>query len=575
MSSIVNKSGVRFAPKVRQRRTAAAPPVAAPSKILDLNKEEEEVNDANSETLHEDDPHAVSKDMNIRSASLPDSATTVVADSQDPLSQSTQHSARLSVPNNGRKLSVTNTSPFPQRRSSRLDSLSGNSNRLTFKSPYGSTSENPTERRLSTISNDSLNKRMRLNSITAESDPTLQSLKKRRLSSKGSITKRGGNSHRISVVSKIEPPRDKSASPTDIEGRSRNGSIDSTESGLDKKQTVRTIKQIPRNITQEDSSNYQIDEEHFTMAELCKPYLPIGEISENFERAQAAAKAKLERRKQRKQLRERAKNEFRSIYSLNKEEIEAEKSKRLAHQKVLEAEENAINAQSAPAESESHIRMKIINGVMSIDDESLVLDRHKQAAVDNSTKERKDDNPFENLYNSATYGKGSFTDPWTSEELIKFYKALSMWGTDFNLIAQMYPYRTRKQVKAKFINEEKKHPIMIELALRSKLPPKFDEYCADIKKEIGTVDEFNKKIEELQKQHEEHFKEIELAKTRAAQEDNEIERKKLESHKNKKSAAGFMSEDLKVYRKQEVVLGTIDDMKRRVTKNEDEEESLS
>ncbi|KAL3230812.1 Transcription factor TFIIIB component B'' [Nakaseomyces bracarensis] len=570
MSSIVNKSGVRFAPKVRQRRTAAAPPVAPTPSIL-LNKNDE-TSDLQEATLHEDDPHAISKDMNVRTDSFPDTSSTAVADSQDPLSQSTQVGSRLSVPNNGRAMSITSTSPFPGRRSSRLDSLSGNSNRITFKSPYGSTSETPTERRLSTISNDSLNKRMRLNSITAESDPTLQSLKKRRLSSKGSIAKRGSSSHRISVVSKIEPPRDKSASPTDIEGRSRDGSIDHTESGSDKKLAVRTIKQIPRNITDEDSSNYQIDEEHFTMAELCKPYLPIGEISENFERAQEAAKAKLERRKQRKQLRERAKTEFRSIYSLNKEEIEAEKSKRLAHQKVLEAEENAINAQPT---ADSAIRVKIIDGKMAVDDESLVLDRHSLASAGNAMKERKDDNPFENLYNSATYGKGSFTDPWTSEELIKFYKALSMWGTDFNLIAQMYPYRTRKQVKAKFINEEKKHPIMIELALRSKLPPKFDEYCSDIKKEIGTVEDFNKKIEELQRQHEEHFKEIELAKSRAAQEDNEIERKKMETHKNRKSAAGFMSDDLKVYRKQEVVLGTIDDMKmRRVTKNEEEDENL-
>lgn len=574
MSSIVNKSGVRFAPKVRQRRTAAPPPVApSPTNVLDLNKEEQAAAAEDSGTLHEDDPHAISKDMIMKSVNLVESSTTIAAGSQDLLTQPRQKSSTLSVSNIERKLSATGTSPYQQRRASRLDSLSGNSNRITFKSPYGSNNETPSERRLSTISNDSLNKRMRLNSITSESDPTLQSLKKRRLSSKGSISKRGTTSHRISVVSKIEVPRDKSESPTDIDSSSRSGSVDHTESESEKKQTVRTIKQIPRNITQEDSSNYQIDEEHFTMAELCKPFLPIGEISENFERAQAAAKAKLERRKQRKQLRERAKNEFRSIYSLNKEEIEAEKSKRLAHQKVLEAEENAIIAQ--PAVAENGIKMKIIDGVMSVDDESLVLDRHKRAAVDNATKERKDDNPFENLYNSATYGKGSFTDPWTSEELIKFYKALSMWGTDFNLIAQMYPYRTRKQVKAKFINEEKKHPIMIELALRSKLPPKFDEYCADIKKEIGTVDEFNKKIEELQRQHEEYFKEIELAKTRAAQEDSEIQRKKMETHKNRKSAAGFMSDELKVYRKQEVVLGTIDELRaQRIPKNEDEDENI-
>lgn len=581
MSSIVNKSGVRFAPKARQRRTAAAPPVSSSAKTLaTLSSGESSKTNSNvasdneksteEETLHADDPHAVPKNLQV--PELGDSSHTLVQDSHDPLNTSTQ----LHPKNVSRRPSiiagqVPSIGNHNQRRSSRLDSLSSNSNRVLLKSPFGTGNESQTERRLSTISNDSLNRRMRMNSITAENDPTLQAIKKRRLSSRGSIAKKGGSTHRISIVTKIEPPKEKSASPSDHDIYKKQEKAENDENDEDKKFTIKSLKQLPNKVDDESSSKYQIDEEHFTMAELCKPHLPIGEISENFEKAQEASREKMKRRRERKELREKAKKEFKSIYSLNKEQIEQEREARTKKQQELQAQEESYDSQPA---APSSLQVKLVDGRIELDSESTYIDRHDQARKDNMYKERKYGNPFENLYNSATYGKNNFTDPWTADELVKFYKALSMWGTDFNLIAQMFPYRTRKQVKSKFINEEKKHPIMIELALRSKLPPNFDEYCSDIKKELGTVDEFNKKVEELQKEHEQHFKEIEQAKAKAALEDSEIERKKMENQRsNKKSSGGFMTDDLKVYRKQEVVLGTIDEMKmKRVSKQEDEED---
>ena len=42
---------------------------------------------------------------------------------------------------------------------------------------------------------------------------------------------------------------------------------------------------------------------------------------------------------------------------------------------------------------------------------------------------------------------------------------------------------------------------MIDLALRAKLPPDFEGFCSDIGKTIGTIEEFNAKIEALQSEH--------------------------------------------------------------------------
>jgi hypothetical protein len=47
-------------------------------------------------------------------------------------------------------------------------------------------------------------------------------------------------------------------------------------------------------------------------------------------------------------------------------------------------------------------------------------------------------------------------------------QALQQFGTDFELIQNLFPGRTRRQVKAKFKNEEKLHPVRLADALGRK-----------------------------------------------------------------------------------------------------------
>jgi len=54
---------------------------------------------------------------------------------------------------------------------------------------------------------------------------------------------------------------------------------------------------------------------------------------------------------------------------------------------------------------------------------------------------------------------------WSKNETLKFYKCLMNLGTDFSMIGQYFPNRTRTQIKRKYKTEEKKNPQLINCAL--------------------------------------------------------------------------------------------------------------
>ena len=73
----------------------------------------------------------------------------------------------------------------------------------------------------------------------------------------------------------------------------------------------------------------------------------------------------------------------------------------------------------------------------------------------------------------------SKSDPWGEEETDRFYEALSMFGTDFFIISTLFPGKTRKMIKAKFVREERLDPPRINDALLGrptgpKRAPQFD-----------------------------------------------------------------------------------------------------
>ncbi|SCU89778.1 LAFA_0E20824g1_1 [Lachancea sp. 'fantastica'] len=551
MSSVVNKSGTRFAPKIKQRRAVVAAPEKEPvTSNNETSKEPEKDNSGLSETAK--------------------STQTTLTEDMDPLSQSTQ---KVVGPEGETSGSGNSALIDQRRRSSRLDSLSSAS--AVFKSGFmepasgsGLSRESAKNRRLSNISGPQAKGKKKRASSISESDSSLQAIKKRRMSSRSSISRKTGSAQRISILSQPNGSEDH-AGATEKDALKSEGSEDLFQrtDRLYEKYTIATAAEIPKNIADNDSSRYLLDEDNFTIADLCKPNLPIGETSDNFQRAQDALKAKQQNRLKRRAMRLKARENFRPLNELNKEDAE-----KLLQERKKAAEE-IMNAEiPEPDRGHNAIQLRINqDGTFAVDEESTVVDRHKRATLEHAHKLRMDENPFANLFNSATYGRQQYTDPWTVDELLRFYKALSMWGTDFNLIAQMFPYRTRRQIKAKFVNEEKKNPVMIELALRAKLPPDFDHYCTEIRKELVSLEDFNSKFQDLQKDHEKHLLEIEVSKQSAKEEDLQTQKVKEMESVNKKTSGGLRRDQLNAYRKTEVVLGTIDQMKRQRAQEPEEE----
>lgn len=102
------------------------------------------------------------------------------------------------------------------------------------------------------------------------------------------------------------------------------------------------------------------------------------------------------------------------------------------------------------------------DGTIVINEESLVIQRQEPEPVYESTVVESEYG--DNLtYNS--YRKFHHTKKWTERETAKFYKALSMVGTDFTMIQKFFSYRNRDEIKRKFKREEKINQALIDKIL--------------------------------------------------------------------------------------------------------------
>lgn len=123
-------------------------------------------------------------------------------------------------------------------------------------------------------------------------------------------------------------------------------------------------------------------------------------------------------------------------------------------------------------------QLRLVNGNLVLDEDSLVIDRTAEAASHN-------DGPITTVIesaatryvNSASYSKKERSERWNDDETKLFFNGLSIWGTDFELIARMIPGRSRRQVKNKFNREERRDPSKITEALKSRKKLDIAEYA--------------------------------------------------------------------------------------------------
>ncbi|KAG5519767.1 hypothetical protein PMAC_000040 [Pneumocystis sp. 'macacae'] len=140
-------------------------------------------------------------------------------------------------------------------------------------------------------------------------------------------------------------------------------------------------------------------------------------------------------------------------------------------------------------------QVRVVNGKIVIDENSLQVDRRERDVNPNIEMELIEENDLSRKVNSASWGKREKSDRWSKEDTQKFYNALSQWGTDFGVICKMFPNRSQRQIKNKFNSEEKKYPEKIDIAIRSRQPIDIAAYSKATGSNFNSINE----IQELGK----------------------------------------------------------------------------
>ncbi|XP_063149216.1 transcription factor TFIIIB component B'' homolog [Candoia aspera] len=127
-------------------------------------------------------------------------------------------------------------------------------------------------------------------------------------------------------------------------------------------------------------------------------------------------------------------------------------------------------------------RVKVAeDGSIILDEESLtveVLRTKGQCVVE-------ENDPIFECGSATTYSsfrKSYYTRPWSEKETDMFFLAISMVGTDFSMISQLFPHRARTEIKNKFKREEKVNGWRIDKAFKEKRPFDFSFFTKLLEK---------------------------------------------------------------------------------------------
>lgn len=111
------------------------------------------------------------------------------------------------------------------------------------------------------------------------------------------------------------------------------------------------------------------------------------------------------------------------------------------------------------------------------------------AVLETAATDVLEDTDIYKRVNSSTVGSKQRTRPgqhWDEVTMDLFYKGLQMFGTDFGMIAGMIPGKNRKQVKHKFISEERTNLSKLRWHMANKVAVDLGEY----KQATGREDEW-------------------------------------------------------------------------------------
>lgn len=181
----------------------------------------------------------------------------------------------------------------------------------------------------------------------------------------------------------------------------------------------------------------------------------------------------------------------------------------------------AVKALDSAPNRRTKPELKIKGGKFVVDQSSTVVDRHEHVEAGRDQREVEEIvKDFSKPTTSVTHRKNEKAARWSTEETTRFFIKLSEWGSDFNLISQFFPGRTRRQIKNKFKLEERNNPTKIHLALARKLDISIDQYkTKEGTSVMDTAKEVERKLEKIRTEHAERMKREETAKAAAKKAD--------------------------------------------------------
>lgn len=267
-----------------------------------------------------------------------------------------------------------------------------------------------------------------------------------------------------------------------------------------------------------------INVETFTMATLCHD-IPIGQTNEDYLRFE---NARISRKRRRARV-HKAKLMMKGLYEPRKPELRDE-LKQLYQEYKEEREERfgrskdpaqaQLRAMDADAEAQQVVRLhRGKDGAIVLDSESQRFDRHINNKADSVNTNAQEIDKFSTVINSYSFSAKERPERWTDDETNMFFSALSVWGTDFNLIAHMFPSRTRHQIKTKFKYEERKNSAKVQMYLVHRRKVNIKEYAKISGTDIVDVDRMEDELARIRSEHHRQLKLEEEMKQQAFEED--------------------------------------------------------
>lgn len=268
--------------------------------------------------------------------------------------------------------------------------------------------------------------------------------------------------------------------------------VEEAVQGLTKNPKKRGRRTRQRAVTPEGADTIVIAPSEVKMSDLCKDN-GTGRKSEREKEIVEFERAEYLRKKQ-KQL-QQVMGQVEPDSEPGPSEAADDRLERLARQR--EREEGV--AQNVP-------NTIIVNGQIQIDEDSLQIDRHAAAAAARADEETEsvDENALTRKVNSASWLKRDKSGGWNELLTDRFYEGLRMFGTDFQMISNMFPGRTRHKIKLKFVKEEKlNHDKIKATLLGQKIPVDLPEIEKMAGVEFDDPQELERDMEEDRKRLEE------------------------------------------------------------------------